>query len=107
MLPRPHHSLTQWQTVVLQTLRSIPRGSVATYQAVARRAGRPRACRAVGNILHRNPDPKQFPCHRVVQRSGCVGGYAFGVKAKIIKLKREGVRFSSARRIHQQCILYA
>lgn len=70
----------------------IPKGSVMTYGEVAARAGRPGAGRAVGNIMHRNPDPARVPCHRVVRADGTVGGYAYGGTAKKAAiLRREGV----------------
>ena len=71
----------------------IPRGQTMTYLAVAQAAGSPRAYRAVGNILRRNPDPKLVPCHRVVRSDGQGGGY-FGEKnsnKKLKLLKQEGV----------------
>ena len=61
-----------------------------TYGEVARRAGNPRAARAVGAILHTNYDPK-IPCHRVIRSDGKIGGYNRGSKSKIKKLKSEGV----------------
>lgn len=67
----------------------IPRGSVLTYAQVARRAGSPRAYRAVGNILHRNHDPR-IPCHRVIRSDGTPGGYNRGEKQKERLLRKEG-----------------
>ncbi len=61
-----------------------------TYAEVARRAGNPRAYRAVGNIMHRNPDTKRVPCHRVVRSDGDTGGYARGRARKVAILRREG-----------------
>ena len=63
---------------VLQTLTRIPRGQVRTYAWVARQVGRPRAVRAVGNIIARNVVPFVVPCHRVVPSAGGVGNYIFG-----------------------------
>ncbi len=71
-------------------VRSIPRGQTLTYQAVARRAGNPRAYRAVGNILNKNYDPA-IPCHRVVRSDGKLGGYNRGSKNKKALLKKEGI----------------
>lgn len=51
---------------VYRVVRKIPKGKVLTYKEVARRAGRPNAYRAVGNILNKNYDP-EIPCHRVVR----------------------------------------
>lgn len=61
-----------------------------TYKEVAREAGRPRAFRAVGNILNTNYDPK-IPCHRVVRSDGKVGGYNRGARRKQKLLREEGV----------------
>lgn len=72
-------------------VRRIPKGSVLTYADVARRAGNPRAFRAVGNILNKNRDPG-VPCHRVVRSDGSVGGYAWGARKKAERLRREGMR---------------
>jgi len=75
---------------VLEVVRRIPKGKVLTYKEVAQRAGSPRAWRAVGNILHRNTDPR-VPCHRVVRSNREVGGYRKGTNKKISLLKREGI----------------
>lgn len=72
------------QTVV----KRIPKGQTMTYKQVAALAGRPRAYRAVGNILNRNHDPA-IPCHRVVRSDGTPGGYNRGPKKKIELLKSE------------------
>lgn len=55
---------------VYQVVKQIPSGKVATYGWVAAKLGNPKAARAVGNALHQNPDPKNIPCHRVVDRNG-------------------------------------
>lgn len=60
-----------------------------SYKQVAKLAGRPRAYRAVGNILNKNYDPK-IPCHRVIRSDGQVGGYNRGTAKKISLLKKEG-----------------
>lgn len=69
---------------VLAVVRKIPKGSVLTYQEVARRSGSPRAFRALGNILHKNFDP-HIPCHRVIRSDGQLGAYNRG---GIIEKKR-------------------
>jgi methylated-DNA-[protein]-cysteine S-methyltransferase len=75
---------------VYDVVAKIPRGKTMTYQEVARRAGSPNAARAVGNIMHNNPDTKRVPCHRVVRSDGDTGGYARGRQAKIKLLRKEG-----------------
>ncbi|MEK7162606.1 MAG: MGMT family protein [Patescibacteria group bacterium] len=77
---------------VLEVVQKIPRGKVLTYREVARRAGSPRACRAVGNILNKNFDPK-IPCHRVIRSDGKPGGYNRGAGLKLKLLGKEGVEF--------------
>jgi|SRR3989344_3304777 len=75
---------------VFLIVSKIPRGSVLTYKEVARRAGKPRACRAVGNILNTNDNPK-ISCHRVVQSDDSLGWYNRGVRKKRQYLFNEGV----------------
>jgi len=58
---------------VLDVVKKIPQGKVLTYQEVAGRAGRPKAYRAVGNILNKNFDPR-IPCYRVIRSDGKIGG---------------------------------
>ena len=76
-------------------LKTIPAGKVATYGQVAAAVGRGNAARAVGNILHKNPNPAQIPCHRVVNRKGEVSrAYAFGgAEAQRKRLEAEGIVF--------------
>ncbi len=76
---------------VLEVVSKIPRGKTMSYAEVAKAAGSPKAYRAVGNIMHNNPDPENVPCHRVIRSDGTIGGYASGVKKKIALLKKEGV----------------
>jgi len=76
---------------VFQIVKKIPRGEFLTYKMVAKLVGRPRAFRAVGNILNKNPDLKKIPCHRVIRSDGKIGGYRYGAKRKIALLKKEGI----------------
>ena len=73
---------------VLGAARAIPAGTTITYGELARRAGSPRACRATGQAMARNPVPLVIPCHRVVAASGR-GGYAGGpaMKARLLALE--------------------
>lgn len=79
---------TPFAQTVYAVVRGIPKGKTLTYKEVATRAGRPRAFRAVGNILNKNRDPK-VPCHRVIRSDGKVGGYAWGTKKKAARLWAE------------------
>ena len=75
---------------VLSVVRRIPPGRVATYGDVAALAGRPRAARAVGNIMQgcRRPD---VPCHRVIAAGGRLGGYGGREMLKRALLLAEGI----------------
>ena len=75
---------------IYEVVKQIPKGEVLTYREVAERIGKPKAYRAVGNILHKNFDPA-IPCHRVVQSDGKTGGYNKGEDRKREILKLEGV----------------
>ena len=74
---------------IYEAVKHIPRGKVATYAQVAAMAGNPKMCRAVGNALHKNPDPDGTPCYRVVNAKGeLAGAFAFGgadVQANLLR----------------------
>jgi methylated-DNA-[protein]-cysteine S-methyltransferase len=75
---------------VLDELARVPYGEVTTYGELARRAEHPRAARAVGTIMNRNPIPIVLPCHRVVGSGGGLTGYAGGLERKEALLRLEG-----------------
>ena len=81
---------------VLSTVRRIPPGRVATYGDVAELAGRPRAARAVGNIM-RDCRRRDVPCHRVIAAGGRIGGYGGSEFLKRSLLAAEGVTVSGSR----------
>ena len=89
--------MTSFQERVYKVVSKIPKGRVLTYAQVAKLAGSPRAFRAAGNILNKNPNPIIVPCHRVVRSDGKIGGYRGGVKKKTALLKREGVELKKGR----------
>jgi len=74
---------------VYAVVKKIPKGRVLTYKEVARRAGKPFAYRAVGNVLNKNVDPR-VPCHRVIRSDGKIGGYRAGTLFKMKRLREEG-----------------
>ena len=82
-----------WTRRVYQVVRSIPSGRVASYGLVAIVAGRPRAARAVGNVMLECDDPT-VPCHRVVHADGSL---APSFRSQRARLRREGVRFAGVR----------
>jgi methylated-DNA-[protein]-cysteine S-methyltransferase len=76
---------------VMHALARVPYGTVTTYGALAAKAGRPAAARAVGTMMNRNPVPIVLPCHRVVGASGSLVGYGGGLERKERLLQLEGV----------------
>lgn len=83
---------TPFQQSVWQVLRTIPRGQALSYSAVAERIGKPRAVRAVGSAIGRNPLSIVVPCHRVLGAHGALTGYAGGLERKAALLRLEGAR---------------
>lgn len=90
-LPVDLRSVTEFQESVLRTTASIPRGEVRPYGWVAREIDRPKAVRAVGSAVARNPIPLIIPCHRVVRSDGHIGNYSLGgPHNKVDLLEHEG-----------------
>ena len=86
-LPNPaplhlHVRGTNFQIQVWEALLRIPLGEAVTYEDIARHIGLPRAARAVGNAVGRNPIPFLIPCHRVIRKSGLFGYYGGGPARK-------------------------
>jgi methylated-DNA-[protein]-cysteine S-methyltransferase len=75
---------------VLRELAQVPYGITTTYGALAGKVGRPRAARAVGTVMNRNPIPIVLPCHRVLGSNGSLTGYAGGLDMKLKLLQLEG-----------------
>jgi len=81
-----------FQIKVWEALLRIPPGRVTSYGHVAQAIGAPRAVRAVGTAVGRNPISLLIPCHRVLRKSGGLGGYHWGLPVKRAILAREGAR---------------
>ena len=79
--------------MVYQTVKQIPSGKVATYGQIAKIIGKPKSARQVGFALHANPNPKEIPCHRVVNKCGLLSdNFAFGgIDAQKQLLESEGI----------------
>ena len=85
----------EWDRLVLDGVRTIPRGTTASYGEVARRIGRPGAARAVGGAVGRSPIGLLVPCHRVIAGDGSLGGYgaaAWGGVAAALDVKQALLR---------------
>jgi methylated-DNA-[protein]-cysteine S-methyltransferase len=84
-------ALPEFQRRVLEATARIPWGETATYGDIAHMIGAPRAHRAVGTALARNPIPFLIPCHRIVRSDGTIGSYGMGgERLKQRLLSREG-----------------
>lgn len=86
---------SKFQQEVLRAEHGIPRGSVSTYQRIARYLGNTKAARAVGTALAKNPFPIIIPCHRAIRSDGTLGGYQGGQEMKRTLLEMEGVLFNT------------
>ncbi len=82
---------TPFQCKVWEALLEIPPGSVSTYAHIAALAGHPTSVRATGNAVGLNPVAYLIPCHRVIRKSGALGGYRWGSVRKQAMLARETV----------------
>lgn len=102
--------LSEFEQEVLLSIVRIPHGEARTYEWVARSVGRPKAVRAIGNVMASNPVPFLLPCHRVLPSSGGIGNYGYGTEMKrrllaaedapvdeIESLARSGIRFIGSR----------
>ncbi len=89
-LPLDVGPLADFYRRVLGELARVPYGEVVTYGQLAARVSRPRAARAVGTVMNRNPVPIVLPCHRVIGASGKLVGYGGGLERKEALLRLEG-----------------
>jgi len=82
--------LSPFTRKVLRTAAKIPYGQVRSYKWLAERLGKPKASRAVGNALARNPVPVLIPCHRVVRADGAIGRFVLGSgwKKRLLELEK-------------------
>ena len=89
-VPVDLRSIPRFQLKVLRETSRIPFGEARSYSWLARRIGHPRAARAVGTALGRNPVPFIVPCHRILREDGSLGGYGLGIamKRRLLALER-------------------
>ena len=85
--------------LIYEAVKRIPKGCVATYAQVAELAGNKKMCRAVGNALHKNPNPDEIPCYRVVNAKGELSGaFAFGgADEQANRLRADGIEVIDGR----------
>lgn len=94
-VPVDWSGLPDFTRTVLQACSRVPYGRTVSYGELAAQAGRPRAARAVGQVMARNRLPLILPCHRVLARGGGLGGYGLGLKTKQHLLDLEQKRVHS------------
>ncbi len=87
--PLDMRSATQFEKKVWKVTQSIPYGEIRSYKFIAEEIGNPKAFRAIGQVLKRNPLPIIIPCHRVIQNNGELGGFLGGIEFKKFLLKIE------------------
>ncbi|MBI2550365.1 MGMT family protein [Candidatus Woesearchaeota archaeon] len=98
---------------VWQLCKKVPKGKVTTYKLLAEAAGT-KAYRAVGNAMNKNPNglltygygKKMVPCHRVVDSSGHLHGFAHGLKKKAELLRKEGIKTENGKIKDFEKVLY-
>jgi O-6-methylguanine DNA methyltransferase len=91
MMKSNSKDLTDFEWQVLRASLTIPLGETRSYKWIANKIGRPKAVRAVGQALRKNPYPLIIPCHRVVKSDGTLGAYAGkmdGKKAELLAIER-------------------
>lgn len=93
----------EFQKRVLMKAREIPRGMVVSYGRLAELIGAPRAARAVGTALAKNPFPLILPCHRVIKSTGYLGQFGGGTDLKKTLLEHEGVCFEGQYHVKSSC----
>ena len=98
--------LSEFERDVLTATGRIPAGQTRPYGWVAWEIGRPKAVRAVGSALARNPVPLLIPCHRVTRADGDPGEYVFGPQAKERWLRAEGVNLDEVRDLAESRVFY-
>ena len=89
-----------------QLLLQIPKGKVTTYKAIAHAMGT-KGYRYVGRLLSKNPEPDKYPCYKVVQSDGKLGGFALGAKDKIRRLKADGIEVRNGKVVNFTHVFYS
>ncbi|MCH7782416.1 methylated-DNA--[protein]-cysteine S-methyltransferase [candidate division KSB1 bacterium] len=90
-IPVDLFAMTSFEKKVLTSTKKIQFGNLKSYQEIAESIGSPKASRAVGNALGKNPIPIVIPCHRVIKTDGTIGGFSSGLDKKRFLLKLENI----------------
>jgi O-6-methylguanine DNA methyltransferase len=89
--------ISDFEKRVFELISMVPKGMVTSYGEIAKTVGSLRYARAVGKACNKSPGMPKVPCHRVVMGNGCVGGFAYGKKAKVKLLEGEGIKIKSGK----------
>lgn len=88
--------MTEFELSVYEYLTTIPKGKVVTYGQIAKAIGKPKAYRAVGNTLHKNPYPDKYPCFKVVNGNGKLAQhFGLGIEEQKRRLEKDGVEVNN------------
>ncbi|OJA04811.1 bifunctional transcriptional activator/DNA repair enzyme AdaA [Halomonas sp. QHL1] len=99
-----HVTGTNFQIAVWRALLTIPEGQLASYSHIAQALGTPKSSRAVGNAVGANPIALWIPCHRVIQQSGALGGYRWGLEKKQMVQAWELAQVSAKTPVAERCL---
>ncbi|MDC0648309.1 MGMT family protein [Candidatus Pseudothioglobus singularis] len=99
--------MTAFQSECYKALEKVPHGKVISYAGLAEMIGRPKAHRAVGSAMNKNPFAPKVPCHRVVKSNGEIGGFADDINVKIKRLHKEGVEVLDNKIVNFKSILFS
>ena len=99
--------MTPFQSECYKALEKVPPGKVISYAGLAEMIGRPKAHRAVGSAMNKNPFAPKVPCHRVVKSNGEIGGFADDSNVKIKRLHKEGVKVLDNKVVNFKSILFS
>jgi methylated-DNA-[protein]-cysteine S-methyltransferase len=97
---------SEFQQRVLHAEHGIPRGSVSTYQRIAKYLSNANGARAVGTALANNPFPILIPCHRAIRSNGTLGGYQGGLEMKRALLEMEGISLDNSGKVTTNNFFY-
>ncbi|MBU0577680.1 MGMT family protein [Patescibacteria group bacterium] len=97
--------MSDYKNKLQQLLLQIPKGKVTTYKEIAHAMGI-KGYRFVGQLLNKNPYPDKYPCYKVVNSDGRIGGYGLGVKEKIRRLETDGVIIENGKVINFKSVLF-
>ena len=95
----------KYETELRRLLLKIPKGKITTYKQIAHAMGH-KGYRFVGQLLNKNEHPEKYPCYKVVNTDGRLGGFALGDAEKIRRLKKDGISVKSGKLLNFSDLVY-